>query len=158
MNKEDLHDIAQKGKMDAIRLKPNSKMAQFKYMSDVNEPLECIEMLRKLNLAITTLSELSDCNYYLEHIWNGGTFLRENLEKNGFTEDYFMEVEDKLRLLRALLFGDSLDFEELYKDLYDKLLYHEAYWNAYNDDWNQKLHNENQRLKKKISELEKSNK
>ena len=115
-------------------------------------------MLIRLNIVITTLSELSDYNYYLDYIWNTGTFLRENLEKNGFTEDYFMEVEDKLRLLRALLFGDSLDFEELYKDLYDKLLYHEAYWNAYNDDWNQKLHNENQRLKKKISELEKSNK
>ena len=56
------------------------------------------------------------------------------------------------------LFGDALDFEELYKDLYDKLLYHEAYWNAYNDDCNNKLYNENQRLKKKISELEKSNK
>ena len=158
MNKEDLHDIAQKGKMDAIRLKPNSKMMYFKHMSDVNEPLECIEMLRRLNLVITTLSELSDYNYYLDHIWNAGTFIRENLTKNGFTEDYFMEVEDKLRLLRALLFGDALDFEELYKDLYDKLLYHEAYWNAYNDDWNQKLHNENQRLKKKISELEKPNK
>ena len=62
MNKEDLHDIASRGKMDAIRLKPNSKMAQFKYMSDVNEPLECIEMLRKLNLAITTLSELEKSN------------------------------------------------------------------------------------------------
>ena len=86
MNKEDLHDIAQKGKMDAIRLKPNSKMMQFKYMSDVNEPLECIEMLRRLNIVITTLSELSDYNYYLDYIWSAGTFLRENLEKNGFTE------------------------------------------------------------------------
>ena len=109
MNKEDLHDIASKGKTDVIRLKPNSKMAQFKYMSDVNEPLECIEMLRKLNLVITTLCELSDCNYYLDYIWNGGTWLREKLEKNGFTEDYFTEIEDQLSLLRTLLFGDALD-------------------------------------------------
>ena len=71
------------------------------------------------------------------------------------------KFEDILKyegLLSSTLLNLFYPNQELYKDLYDKLLYHEAYWNAYNDDWNQKLCNENQRLKKKISELEKSNK
>lgn len=93
---------------------------------EANKPLECVLLLGRLNEAISLLLCLQD-EYYTDYIWNASSLHDEQLKSAGLTEDFFSEVEDKLRTLRSILIGDSLDFDELYRRLYDEALGYEVY-------------------------------
>ena len=130
------------------RDKPNSKYGWFSGLPEVNEPVECVMVLKKLNQAIDLMYELSDSAYYLDHIWNASTMQKDDLKEIGADEDYFDGVANKLEQLRCILFGRNLNFKELYNQLYGDLLCHEVYWHEFYEDWAMKLQRENDKLKK----------
>lgn len=53
----------------------------------------------------------------------------------------------ELRALRSILLGDSLDFEELYRRLYDEALGYEVYWREFYE-------NRNKELERKLNRIE----
>ena len=111
----------------------------------VNNPTECVLLLGRLNEAISTLSALQD-DYYTDYIWNSGARQTELLKQNGFTEEWFCEVEDKLSLLRSILMGENYNWNEAYDQLYKVALGHEVYWKEFYEERVRKLEYE---LKKK---------
>lgn len=114
-----------KAKMDARR--------KYSWMSElplVNNPLECVLLLGRLNEAISTLCALQD-DYYTDYIWNSNSAQKEQLEKNGFNENWFSEVEDKLSLLRSILMGNNYDWGDAYDAMYKVALGHEVYWKEF---------------------------
>ena len=113
---------------------------------EVNEPLECVLLLGRLNEAISLLLSLQD-SYYTEYIWNASSLHNEQLKAAGLDSDFFSEVEDKLRTLRSILMGDSLDFDELYRRLYDEALGYEVYWREFYE-------NRNKELERKLNRIE----
>lgn len=117
---------------------------------EANKPLECVLLLGRLNEAISLLLCLQD-EYYTDYIWNTSPLCDEQLKSAGLTEDFFSEVEDKLRTLRSILMGDSLDFEKLYRQLYDEALGYEVYQREFYE----KLARD---LQRKIDRIEKQEK
>ena len=115
-------------------------------MPEANEPLECVLLLGRLNEAIDLLLCLQD-DYYTGYIWNASSLHDEQLKAAGLNNDFFSKVEDKLRALRSILLGDSLDFEELYRRLYDEALGHEVYWREFYE-------NRNKELERKLNRIE----
>lgn len=115
-------------------------------MPEVNNPIECVLLLGRLNEAISLLLSLQD-SYYTEYIWNASSLHNEQLKKAGLDDDFFGDVEDKLRTLRSILMGDSLDFDELYRRLYDEALGHEVYWREFYE-------NRNNELERKLNRIE----
>lgn len=99
-------------------------------MPEVNKPIECVLLLGRLNEAIDLLLCLQD-GYYTEYIWNASSLHSEQLKAAGLNEEFFSNVEDKLRIFRNILVGDSLNFGELYRRLYDEALGHEVYWREF---------------------------
>ena len=140
---KEIADNASEANIHYMNNIPSEKMSRVIGLNEVNEPLECLAVLKRLNEAISTLCRLQDTDYYLHHIWNSGTWLDEKLKENGFTEEWFSEIEDKLTTLRALLMGDALDYNDLYDELYNNVLAYEAYWHEWYEsalnDANQKL-------------------
>lgn len=99
----------------------------------VNDNLECVLLLGRLNEAISTMCALQD-DHYTDWIWNASTYQKEALEKAGLTEDLFEMVERKLTELRAILMGENLNYDELYQNLYLSALGHEVYWKEFYED------------------------
>lgn len=132
------------------RKKPDHSYTWFRQLGDVNEPLECIMMLKELNDTIDLLYKLWDANYYLDFIWNSGASQDKELKENGFTEEYFQEVTAKFEMLRTILFGHALDWERLYEQMYDSLLEYEVYYRKFEEENAKRLRNENSRLQKQI--------
>ena len=107
------------------------RKSAFDYMlPDTNKPLECTLLLGKLNEAINLLLSLQD-DYYTDYIWNASSTQAEQLRAAGLEPKFFSDIEDKLRTLRSILIGESLNFEELYRQLYDDALGHETYWHEF---------------------------
>ena len=126
----------------------------YSFMSELqmaNEPLQCVLLLGRLNEAIETLSCLQD-DYYTDYIWNAGNKQREILEKNGFNEEWFGEIEDKMILLRTLLMGEAYNWEEAYESMYKVALGHEVYWRTFYEERVKKLEYELEKAKKKVTE------
>lgn len=105
----------------------------------VNEPFEVALLLQDLNHLINTLSKLSDSDYYLDYIFNGGTAINEGVQALGITEDYLMGLEDKFSKLRSLLYGDRLDWDEVGIALMQNAAYSLNEDNKRLEDWNRKL-------------------
>lgn len=106
------------------------KYALNSMLPDTNKPLECVLLIGRLNEAINLLLSLQD-DYYTDYIWNASSTQAEQLRVAGFEPKFFSDIEDKLRTLRSILIGDSLDFDELYRQLYDDALGHEVYWHEF---------------------------
>ena len=113
---------------------------------EANRPLECVLLLGRLNEAINLLLCLQD-GYYTEYIWNASSLHDEQLKAAGLDKDFFNEVESKLRTFRSILMGDSLDFDELYRRLYDEALGYEVYWREFYE-------NRNKELERKLNRIE----
>lgn len=79
----------------------------------VNDPYECVVLLKEINNLIDTLSKLTDSEYYLKNIFNSSTTMDEHLKEIGIDEDYLMETLDKFEKLRAAVFGDNIDWHGL---------------------------------------------
>ena len=123
----------EKAKRDARR--------KYSWMSElplVNDPLECVLLLGRLNEAISTLSALQD-DYYTDYIWNSNSEQKKQLEQNGFTEEWFSEVENKLSLLRTILMGNNYDWDEAYDNMYKVVLGHEVYWKEFYEERTREL-------------------
>lgn len=106
------------------------KYALDSMLPETNKPLECILLLGKLNEAINLLLSLQD-DYYTDYIWNASSTQAEQLREAGLNPEFFSDIEDKLRTLRSILIGESLNFEELYRQLYDDALGYEVYWHEF---------------------------
>lgn len=117
-------------KQNEARRDARRKYACMLELPTVNEPLECVMFLGRLNEAIDTLSALQD-DYYTDYIWNSGSAQKKQLDENGFTETWFSEVEDKLSLLRNILMGDNYNWSEAYDSMYKVALGHEVYWREF---------------------------
>ena len=120
-----IEQMQEKAKRDARR--------KYSWMSElplVNDPLECVLLLGRLNEAISTLLALQD-DYYTDYIWNSNSEQKKQLEQNGFTEEWFSEVENKLSLLRTILMGNNYDWDEAYDNMYKVALGHEVYWKEF---------------------------
>lgn len=87
-------------------------------------------LLGRLNEAIETVSALTD-DYYTHYIWNSSSIHDAELKKAGFTEDYFIKLEEDLIKLRQILMGDNLRWDALYKRLYADALGYEVYWKEF---------------------------
>lgn len=114
---------------------------KYSFMSElplVNDPLECVMLLGRLNEAINTFSALQD-EYYTDYIWNSDKAQKEQLEKSGFSEDWFSEVEDKLSLLRGILMGNNYNWSEAYDNMYRVALGNEVYWKEFYKERAEKL-------------------
>lgn len=136
---KDIKELAEKGDRDGRNGQKRlpTIWSGISLLREANEPLECVALLKALNDMITTLYELSDGSYYLDHIWNAGSWLNSKLKENGFEEDYFVGIAEKMETLRAILMGDALDYHELYEQMYHELLGYEAYWNKWHEEqWN----------------------
>ena len=118
------------------------------YLANVNEPTECVMLLKKLNQMIDTLYELSD-DYYRDYIFNQSTIILNELEKNGFNEDYFMHLADRMEKLRGILYRDALDYDTLYQAMQDEVIIYEAYWHSHFRQRAKELEYENKKLKEK---------
>jgi hypothetical protein len=124
---------------------------KYSWMSElplVNEPLECVLLLGRLNEAIGTMLALQD-DYYTDYIWNSNTAQKEQLEQNGFTESWFSEVEDKLSLLRSILMGNNYDWGEAYDSMYKAALGHEVYWHEFYEERTKELEAKLRKAEKK---------
>lgn len=131
--------------------RPKFKSSLVPQLNMVNDPTECIYILKRLNDVITTLCIIGD-DYYTHYIWNISSDADSKLKEAGFTEDYFYEVEKKLTELRSLLVGDNLDMDWLVNKLYDELLAYESYWQEFHESTVNELRRENEKLKKQIKE------
>ena len=125
-----------------------TKFSGISLLREGNEPVECVALLKALNETIETMYCLSDTSYYLDYIWNAGTWVKERLKENDLDEDYFIKVAEKLETLRAILMGDSLDYNKLYEDMYHELLGHEAYWNKWHEEMLDKVSRERDKLQR----------
>lgn len=123
------------------------KYAFMNELQMANDPLECALLLGRLNEAISTLCALQD-SYYTEYIWNSNNSMREGLEKEGLTEDVFYTMEMKLSKLREILMGGSLNWDEVYQNLYLNAIGHEVYWHEFYE-------NRVRELETKIKKMEK---
>ena len=79
----------------------------------VNEPYECVMLLEEINNVIDTLSKLTDGQYYLDYIFNSSTTMQEHLKEIGIDEDYFIDTLTRFEKLRAVVFGDNIDWHGL---------------------------------------------
>ena len=111
----------------------------------VNEPFECVELLRKLNQAINLFYELEDESYYMDYIFNAGTYSTDDLRKFGITKDWCTETARKLEQIRNTLYGDNVDWDEL-----SVLMMRNAAY-ALRED-NQRLEDRNRSLEYKLKE------
>ena len=128
-----IEQMQEKAKRDARR--------KYSWMSElplVNDPLECVLLLGRLNEAISTLLALQD-DYYTDYIWNSNSEQKKQLEQNGFTEEWFNEVENKLSLLRTILMGNNYDWDEAYDNMYKVALGHEVYWKEFYEERTREL-------------------
>ena len=123
----------EKAKRDARR-----KYSWMSELPSVDDPLECVLLLGRLNEAISTLSALQD-DYYTDYIWNSNSEQKKQLEQNGFTEEWFSEVENKLSLLRTILMGNNYDWDEAYDNMYKVALGHEVYWKEFYEERTREL-------------------
>ena len=150
-NIKDIKESAEKGKRDGKvdHYGLPTRWSGMTLLREAKEPLECVAMLKALNDMITTLYELSDGRYYLDYIWNAGSWLNKKLEENGFQENYFIQLAEKMETLRAILMGDALDYHELYEQMYHDLLGYEAYWSKWHEEQYDKNHRELERMRQK---------
>ena len=79
----------------------------------INEPFEVAELLNDLNHMIKTLYKLSDTGYYLDYIFNAGTSINEDVKRLGMTDEWLMELADKFEALRSVLYGNSVDWDNV---------------------------------------------
>jgi hypothetical protein len=128
------------------RKKDNYK--QIPLLGEVNEPAECVVLLKRLNQMISTLWKLSD-DYYRSYIFNNSTVIDEELEKNGFDDDYFEELAYRMEKLRGILYRDALDYDTLYQAMQDEVMVYEAYWHSHFRQRTEELEYENKKLKEK---------
>ena len=89
------------------------KPLHMRNFNNVNEPYECVMLLDRLNLVITTLYQLSDTGYHLDYIFNSRTTVMEQLKEKGIDESYFTGVAEKLEYLRSIVYGDCIDWQGL---------------------------------------------
>ena len=115
----------------------------------VNEPLECVLILGRLNEAISTMLALQD-DYYTNYIWNSNTEQQELLKENSLTEEWFSRVESKLTLLRSILMGENYNWDEAYAAMYRNALGEQVYWKEFYEE-------RTKELEAKIREMEKKN-
>lgn len=134
-----------KAQRDSLR-----KYAIGEYLSETNEPLECVMLLGRLNEAIDTVSALTD-DYYTHYIWNSSSIHDKELRDAGFTEDYFVALEDRLIKLRMILMGDNLRWDVLYQRLYADAIGHEVYWKEFYEKRCRQLEYELEKAKKEKS-------
>lgn len=109
----------------AVNGKPINKMCTV--FGDVEDPVECLLLLQSLTDLIHTLYSLSDSDYYLDYIWGSSTTLEEELRNEGFTSDYFDKLVQRFEKLRAILFGNSIDYDEMIARLKDETFVYEYY-------------------------------
>lgn len=128
-----IEQMQEKAKRDARR-----KYSWMSEMPLVNEPVECVLLLGRLNEAISTLLVLQD-DYYTDYIWNSNSEQKKQLEQNGFTEGWFSDVENKLSLLRTILMGNNYDWNEAYDNMYKVALGHEVYWKEFYEERTREL-------------------
>ena len=128
-----IEKIQENAKRDARR-----KYSLISELPLVNEPLECVLLLGRLNEAISTLLALQD-DYYADYIWNSNSWQKKQLEQNGFTEEWFSDVENKLSLLRTILMGNNYDWDEAYDNMYKVALGHEVYWKEFYEERTREL-------------------
>jgi hypothetical protein len=62
---------------------------------------------------IKTLYKLSDTGYYLDYIFNAGTSINEDVKRLGMTDEWLMELADKFEALRSVLYGNSVDWDNV---------------------------------------------
>lgn len=144
MSKE--NDVIETAKTKAQR-DSHRKYALSNDLQNVNDPLECVLLLGRLNEAIDTLCALQD-EYYTNYIWNSSTRVDDALKKEGFNEELFYDMECKLSKLREILMGDSMNWEETYQRMYLNVLGHEVYWKEFYEEKATKLQNEMARMER----------
>lgn len=118
--------------------------AWFTAMPDVNEPVECVMLLGKINDAISLFGELTD-SHYTEWIFNASSVHEEWIKE---FDEWISKTQDKLLKFRALLYGDNIDWYRLYDVMYKQVLEHEVYWHYFHEDGEQRAKNENEKLRK----------
>ena len=127
------------------RKKDNYK--QIPLLGEVNEPAECVVLMKRLNQMISTLWKLSD-DYYRSYIFNNSTVIDEELEKNGFDDDYFEELAYRMEKLRGILFREAFDYDNLCQLMQDEVMANEVYWHNFYKGRSEKLKDEIKKLQK----------
>lgn len=145
---KDVKDMADKGNDHGRRGKRLPMNTGLSLLRDYNEPVECVALLNAFNEMIDTLYSLSDGNYYLNYIWNGSSILSDELKAQGYDEDYFLKIANRMEKLRTILLGDALNYRELYEQMYHELLGHEAYWNKWHEEMLERKDRELEKLRK----------
>lgn len=125
-------------KKDEAKRDARRKYFWMSELQNVNDPLECVMLLGRLNEAINTFAALQD-DYYTDYIWNSNTAQNDQLKQNGFSENWFSEVGDKLSLLRGILMGNNYNWSEAYDNMYRVALGHEVYWKEFYKERTEKL-------------------
>lgn len=126
------------------RKKDNYK--QIPLLGEVNEPAECVVLLKRLNQMIDTLWKLSD-DYYTSYIFGHSTVIDEELEKNGFDEDYFMKLAHRMEKLRGILYREAFDYDNLCQLMQDEVMANEVYWHNHYKKRTEELRDEIKKLK-----------
>lgn len=146
---KDLDRAVHMGVYDGGQGKPRHGKMMSEYFPETNQLVECLHVLGELNRAINFFSEMTD-PYYKDYIFNASTTHKKWMEE--FPEEWFYEVEDKLNKFRALLFGDNVNWDKFHSDAAMDVLFHEAYWNAFFREQNDKNRNKLDRVQKYMKE------
>lgn len=122
------------------------KYKQIPLLGEVNEPAECVVLLKRLNQMIDTLWKLSD-DYYTSYIFGHSTVIDEELEKNGFDEDYFEKLAIIMEKLRGILYREAFDYDNLCQLMQDEVMANEVYWHNHYKKRTEELRDEIKKLK-----------
>lgn len=108
-------------------------------LGDVNEPYEVIALLDEINNLITTLSKLTDTQYYTDYIFNAWTGTGELIKGIGIDNNYLVETLEKFEKLRIVLFGDCIDWSKLAQEEMRNVARAESKANKNNEEYIRKL-------------------
>lgn len=148
MNIEKMEQAGSAGNRANERLSENYRQSEMNgLIAEVNSPAEVVMILKRLNQLIETLYKLSD-DYYTDYIFNASRPLLDKLSQEGFNEEYFMNLANRFETLRSLLFGEAINFDNLYHTVQDEVMVYDWYWHKFYETRNRELQAENDRLKK----------
>lgn len=146
----------EKGKTDARRKREPAYQFRCDLLDEVNEPLECVALLKLLNDTIDNIWTLTDAGYYLDHIWNANADTSEKLKNAGFDDDYFINLAYRFENLREILIGGSIDYKQLFAEMYDDMLNCEAYYHRYYDELFDSVVRQRDKLQNEVYSLKKA--
>lgn len=116
-------------------------------LGEVNDPYECVKLIKGLNQAIDLMWCLSDSAHYLDYIWNAGTDQDEHLKDAGITEEWIDETACKLETLRMILVGCNLNYAETVNRAMEEVADALYESNQRLEEWNRRLDYDNRKLK-----------